>query len=105
MIEYSVKELLQAIRDDQSKGFARLEGTMARKSDLARLEGRMDAQERRVAELEEDRRLREARAKVHAARDAAEAEAIRRRWSVRERVLLAASAVAVGAGTLLAVLH
>lgn len=106
-VHYTVKELLTSIRTDQTAGFARLHEAMAGKADkgdVLRLEGLIDGHARRIETLERDKEMREQRAAVHQARDEAEAERARRRWSVRERVLGAMAALATAGGTVALVL-
>lgn len=57
-VRYTVKELLKAIRDDQTAGFASLTTALANKadkSDIARMEARLDHAERDIAGLKQAR--------------------------------------------------
>lgn len=54
VVVYPVGELLAGIRDDMGKGFARVEKGLeakADKSDVARLNGRLDEHQKQITEL------------------------------------------------------
>lgn len=62
-VTYSVKELLSALRDDQTRGFAAITAQLtgkADKTDVARMEGRLDDHARRIGSLEGDQKQRTA---------------------------------------------
>lgn len=107
-VSYDLKDLLAEIKNEQAKGFSRVETAMlakADKTDIAELRGISQEHTRRLDALEEDRRLREERAKVHQARDQADVERVKARWSTRERLLLVLTSCAIAGGSVAAVIH
>jgi len=90
-VKYTVKELLYRMEDAQAKGFAVIQTLLASKadkSDITRLEARLDHEVERIDSLESARGV---------------AVAVRQdRWSRRERFTAIAGVVALCAATIIA---
>lgn len=100
-VSYSVRELLSGMRNDMATGLARIESALvgkADKSDIARLEGRLDGHEARLESLEAERDERRGTRRAHEKRDALAVSG--KRWAV-DAVLTLGIIVA----TILAVIH
>lgn len=67
-VTYDIRELLAGIKQDQATGFGRMEGTLkgkADKTDVVKLESRLDEHARDIGDLQRDRDERQAALKAH----------------------------------------
>lgn len=107
-ISYTVRELLEGIKEAQTAGFASLERAIqgkADKGDIQRVDGVLDSHDQRLGKLEQDRRIRDERAAVHQEHAAIERQQAVARWSMRERILIVLTSCAIAGGTVAAVIH
>jgi hypothetical protein len=101
-VEYTVKELLQKIQNDQTAGFAQINQSLvskADKGDLERLSGRMDAYEGRLGHVEE--KLKTDEAAQQAVQGVRAVQISSRQWAIG----IAAILVSGGIGATLGQLH
>lgn len=103
-VKYTVRDMFARV-DGKLDSLTTLVAGKADKTDIDRLERRLDNHDNRLVTLETKDHDREVSAAVHEKRDEREEEERSARWSIRERILLAAASVAIAVGTLLAVLH
>lgn len=103
-VRYSVRDLLARL-DGKLDSLTISLARKADKTDIERVERRVDGHDVRLSALETRDHDREIAASVHAKRDERAEEQRRHRWSVRERVFGAITTAAIAAGALLAIFH